>query len=69
MKLKDWMKENRYTQTHFATLMNPPVTISQLNSWIHGRSIPLLPRAIEIQQLTKGRVKPSDWIVKESEAV
>lgn len=68
MTLKEWMKENRYTQTLFASMMNPPPPLGQLSGWVNGNATPRLARILEIQAITKGRVKPADWLSNKESA-
>jgi hypothetical protein len=62
--LKDWLKLHRYTQAQFQAMLNPPPEAGNLNRWINGRVMISLPRAIEIQAITKGKVKPADWLTE-----
>jgi hypothetical protein len=62
MRLKDWLKENRYTQTEFRLMMVPPPEKAHFSRLVNGKKTMTLQRALEIQVLTKGKVKPQDWL-------
>lgn len=71
MKLKDWMKANRYTDVAFISEINKILMIHgratytwrSVKSWRDGSSIPR-PQAIEaIHELTKGKVRYEDHIL------
>jgi hypothetical protein len=62
MQLKEWLKFNRYTQVEFLTKMADPPSRPTFNNWIHGRYPIPLSAAVEIQKLTRGQVRPKDWL-------
>jgi DNA-binding transcriptional regulator YdaS (Cro superfamily) len=68
MTLKEWLKKNRYSQKEFRLMLNPPPEMGNLSRWVNGKVMISLPRAVEIQRITRGRVKPSDWVAEETEA-
>jgi DNA-binding transcriptional regulator YdaS (Cro superfamily) len=68
MQLKDWLEANRYTQVAFLKKMSNPPTRPTFNNWIHGRFPIPLSAAVEIQKLTRGQVRPQDWLDARKEA-
>lgn len=67
MRLKDYLAKEGITQREFAEKMNPPLQQSHLSNYMSGRVKISLARAIEIQRLTKGAVKPESWLEQPDE--
>lgn len=60
MKLKEYLVENGIVHGFFAKKLG--VASSKLSIWISGQNRPRLETILIIEQLTKGKVKPEDWI-------
>ncbi|OTP69460.1 helix-turn-helix domain-containing protein [Caballeronia sordidicola] len=62
MRLKDYLLKERITQRQFAEKMNPPLHVNHLNRYLNGAVEISVARAVEIEKLTHGKVKPEDWL-------
>ena len=60
MKLAQYLKEAGIRQTAFAERVG--VTVQTVHHWVRGHRVPDLPSAVLIEGLTKGRVKPRDFV-------
>jgi DNA-binding transcriptional regulator YdaS (Cro superfamily) len=60
MKLDQYLRENRITQTAFAAQVGVPV--SRVNDWVRGNGKPTLERLAAIQAATGGAVGLADFV-------
>lgn len=59
MKLREYLKKERYTSSYFAELLG--VSKQHMSNWTSGKVLPRKQNMLKIEELTKGKVKPSDW--------
>jgi transcriptional regulator with XRE-family HTH domain len=63
MKLADYLEKEGISQLEFADLIgSTSATVSRI---VHGGQNPSLALMIKIKEVTKGKVKPNDFIEKE----
>ncbi|WP_336817261.1 helix-turn-helix transcriptional regulator [Burkholderia gladioli] len=60
MRLDAYMREQKLTQAALGSMLNPPVSQSQVSQWFRGRTSITLDQALQIQLITKGEVTPAD---------
>lgn len=60
MKLKDWLKKNRYKQTEFAQLVG--ISDPHMSRIINGHDQPGADLVKRISAATKGEVGHNDWV-------
>lgn len=60
MRLKQWLKKNDMSQGEFSRWIG--VRPEQLSAWLTGRKTMGLPRAVQIEDATKGQVPPRVWV-------
>ena len=60
MKLDQYLREHRITQTAFAAQVGVPV--SRVNDWVKGNGKPTLERLAAIQAATGGAVGLADFV-------
>jgi transcriptional regulator with XRE-family HTH domain len=58
-KLKSWLKENHKTQTYLVD--NLGVYAPSVSRWVNGKAVPIMTFRKQIETLTDGAVKASDW--------
>jgi len=58
MRLDDYLKEQKISQTAFGGLLSPPVTQSLVSQWIRGTARVTLEQALQIEAITAGAVTP-----------
>lgn len=61
MKLSDWRKARNMTQAEFSELVG--ACLISVSRWERGVRIPDPKFQRAIMDITKGRVRPNDWIV------
>lgn len=61
MNLKNWIIRERIKKGAFARRVG--ISHNHLSSILHGRCLPSLPVAIEIEKATLGEVTPRDFIL------
>ena len=59
-KLKDYIKVNNLTIEQFAVSIGK--TRQSVHSWLSGSKKPDLESAVIIDNITKGKCKPKDWV-------
>ena len=62
MTMDEYLSETGVNARFFAQHMEPPVTDYTFRGWRNGETPVPLDKALEIQKLTRNRVKPIDWI-------
>jgi len=66
MKLSDYMRANRLTNAAFAEIIGS-VGPSAVRKWRYGERYPRIEELVKIQQVTKGKVTPADFVRSEQE--
>jgi transcriptional regulator with XRE-family HTH domain len=59
MRLKDWLTYNTVTQGAFAARVG--VRRETVIRWCADENIPDMPKILEIERVTKGKVTADDW--------
>ena len=59
MQLAEWLEQTGTTITAFAAAVG--VDTSTAHNWMTRRRTPRLETAIEIERVTKGKVRPADF--------
>ncbi|WP_186031889.1 helix-turn-helix domain-containing protein [Burkholderia gladioli] len=60
MRLDEFMRLRKLTQAALGSMLNPPVSQSQVSQWFRGRTGITLDQALQIQVLSDGEVTPAD---------
>jgi transcriptional regulator with XRE-family HTH domain len=58
MKLRDWLREHRMTQTEFADQIG--CNTNTVHKWVLGKHTPHPPTVRRIRRVTRGEVRPAD---------
>lgn len=61
MKLREWLKRNSLSVRQFAADIGETDTIAR--KWVYGQRQPSLPKAIAIEEFTRGEVSARDLLV------
>lgn len=59
MKLGDWLKKYKKTQTWFAKQMKTDQ--GHVSEWVNGKVMPSMKMVIRIEKVTKSAVSFHDW--------
>ncbi|MGR6078514.1 helix-turn-helix domain-containing protein [Achromobacter sp. CSND-B12] len=60
MRLDQYLRAAKMTQSAFGEKLDPPVTQGTVSHWCQGRTRVSLAYSIQIERLTQGKVSPSD---------
>lgn len=60
MRLDDYLRSVKVTQSEFGAQLSPPVTQGTVSHWCQGRTRVSLRYSIQIETLSEGKVSPTD---------
>ncbi len=60
MKLGEWLKKEKKTQTWLAKRMKSDQ--SHVSEWVNGKVMPSIATILKLGSITKGAVNFSDWV-------
>lgn len=66
MKLKDWLKENKFTQNDLVDIFaNNDLSITQgcVTKWVNDKRIPRKKEMLLLKNISKGKVMPNDFYI------
>lgn len=69
MNLRDYLKAEGLTQEAFAKKLSPPVSQGKVNHWLSGSRRVSLAEALQIEQITGGKVTLRDMVAMRNPCV
>jgi len=61
MKIKEYLEENGMKRCFLAKKLG--ITKAMLSAWVNGRTVPSMQSAWNVEKVTKGVVRMTDWII------